>query len=451
MHKIQFILLLAFMLGLNSCGVYNKYQRPELASDEWTAPSEEPQDSLPQWQTLFTDAHLKELIELGLESNTNLNTALHNIERAQIALRVSRLAYAPSLGVGAQGTISSFDQGKATQGYQLALNSSWEIDVFGKLYNAKQAKKAGLEGSKAYAAAVRTQLISTVACSYYALVNLDGQINITKRTLLNWKDYLRVMTALKNAGMTNQAAVSQAEANILAAENTLLALEQQVVVAQNSLNALLKRGNEPIERVSMDQVVVEKTAIAAIPLTAIRRRPDVESAEYAVAAGHYNVNGARAAMYPSLSLSGSAGWTNQAGAYIMNPGALIANAIGNLAQPIFNKGLNRAQLQLAKLDYEDALLQLEQTIINAGVEVNNALAAVQSAEAKLNNREKQIDALSQAVITTQKLMEHSNTSYLEVLTAQQGLLQAQLTECNEWLEYNQQIVKLFHALGGGVN
>lgn len=398
---------------------------------------------------LFTDPQLQALIEKGLENNTDLRTAHLRVQEAEAALMTSRLAYLPALNLTPQGTISSFDGSKAAKSYQLAASASWEIDIFGRLTNAKRSAQAALEQTKSYKQAVRTQLIATIANSYYTLLLLDKQLVISERTASLWKENVQAMQALKKAGLANEAAVSQSEANSLSVEASLLTLRQQINEMENSLSNLLGEVPQRVERGNLDRQEFPETLSTGVPLALLGNRPDVRQAEYSLAQAFYTTNGARSAFYPNINLSGVAGWTNSGGGIIANPGGLLLQAIGSLTQPLFNKGANIAQLKIAKAQQEEASLAFQQSILNAGSEVNNALTQWQTARGRITLADRQIVSLQKAVKSTQLLMDHGNITYLEVLTAQQSLLQAELSQAADRFDEIQGVINLYHALGGG--
>ena len=180
-------------------------------------------------------------------------------------------------------------------------------------------------------------------------------------------------------------------------------------------------------------------------------RPDVRSAERSLEAAFYGTNKARSAFYPSITLSGSAGWTNSAGVMILNPGKFLASAVGSLTQPLFNRGQVVAQYRIASAQQEEAALGFQQTLLNAGSEVNDALTAYQTSQGKKLLLDKQVASLQTALRSTSLLMEHGNTTYLEVLTARQTLLSAQLSQTANHFTEIQSLINLFQALGGGQN
>lgn len=451
-YKNTFLLTVA-AFSLSGCGIYTSYKPatdvPENLYREEVAETDTSGIGALAWQELFTDPQLQALIEEGLENNTDLRTAHLRVQEAEAALMTSRLAYLPALSLTPQGTISSFDGSKASKSYQLPVSASWEIDIFGKLTNAKRSAKAALEETKSYRQAVRTQLISTIANTYYTLLLLDKQLAISERTAALWQENVRAMYAMKKAGLSNEAAVSQAEANCLSVEASLLTLRQQINEAENSLSTVLGKTPQAIERGTLDNQAFPQTLTTGIPLDLLKNRPDVQQAEYALAQAFYGVNKARSSFYPNITLSGSVGWTNSGGGIISNPGALLLQAIGSLTQPLFNKGANIANLKIAKAQQEEATLAFHQSLLNAGSEVNNALKQWQTARARIMLGEKQVASLQTAVKSTQLLMDHGTTTYLEVLTAQQSLLQAQLSLEADRFDEIQGVISLYHAVGGG--
>ena len=436
--KIKLITLSVSCLLLSSCGIYTTYERPsdintdglygQDLNEEAVAVDTASIASL-SWRELFTDSHLQTLIEHALQSNTDLLSAQQRITP--------------------QGGVSSFDKSKGSWTYTGIASASWEIDIFGKLTNAKRRSKALYLQSLEYEQADSTSLIANVANLYYTLLMLDEQYRISEETAVNWRESVRTMRAMMAAGMTNEASVSQSEANCRQVEASLLDLKQQIKEVENSLSILLGEVPGGIERGHLAGQDFPEDLTVGVPLQLLSRRPDVKSAELSLASAFYSTNAARSAFYPSITLSGTAGWTNSAGNMIINPGKLLLSAVGALTQPLFNKGLNIAQLKIAKAQQEEAKLAFQQALLNAGSEVNNALTQVQTARGKTELRTGQITSLENAVRSTQLLMQHGTSTYLEVLTAQQSLLSAQLTQVADRFDEIQGIINLYQALGGG--
>ena len=401
------------------------------------------------WKELFTDTVLQQLIEKGIANNTDLNIARLKVREAEALLTSSKLAYLPSVSLTPQGTIKSIEGNSPTKTYNLAASADWELDIFGRLTNAKREAKAVLEQSQAYKQAVQTQLIATIANSYYTLLMLDKQLDISKRTAEIWAENLRVMKALKKAGQTTEMAVAQIEASKLSVDASLLSLEQQITEVENSLSSLLGVVSQRIDRSTLDMQSFPDTLSVGVPLQLLQRRPDVRQSEAALAESFYTTNRAYSAFYPAITLSGSAGWTNAAGAIISNPGEWLFSAVGSLVQPLFNRGQNIANLKVAKARQEEALLTFRQTLLNAGTEVNDALLQWQVARRRLDLDRQQIISLQSAVRSSELLMRHSSQNYLEVLTARQTLLDAELSAVSDRFEEIQGVINLYHALGGG--
>ena len=456
--KIKLITLSVSCLLLSSCGIYTTYERPsdintdglygQDLNEEAVAVDTASIASL-SWRELFTDSHLPTLIEHALQSNTDLLSAQQRIKEAEATLSSAKLAYLPSFMLTPQGGVSSFDKSKGSWTYTGIASVSWEIDIFGKLTNAKRRSKALYLQSLEYEQAVSTSLIANVANLYYTLLMLDEQYRISEETAVNWRESVRAMRAMMAAGMTNEASVSQSEANCRQVEASLLDLKQQIKEVENSLSILLGKVPGGIERGHLAGQDFPEELTVGVPLQLLSRRPDVKSAELSLASAFYSTNAARSAFYPSITLSGTAGWTNSAGNMIINPGKLLLSAVGALTQPLFNKGLNIAQLKISKAQQEEAKLAFQQALLNAGSEVNNALTQVQTARGKTELRTGQITSLENAVRSTQLLMQHGTSTYLEVLTAQQSLLSAQLTQVADRFDEIQGIINLYQALGGG--
>lgn len=438
---------------LSSCGIYTKYQPAETTPDnlygEEVAVDDTTNFGNVNWRELFTDPQLQALIEQGLQNNTDLRSAQLQIEEAEAALMSAKLAFLPSFALSPQGTISSFDGGKATKTYTLPVTASWELDIFGRLRNAKQQTKALYAQSKDYQQAVRTQLIAGIANVYYTLLMLDEQLAISQQTEEAWKETVASTRALMDAGLANEAATSQMEAAYYSVQTSILDLKEQINQVENSLALLLAETPRRYERGKLaDQRLPEDVAVG-VPMQMLSNRPDVRAAERSLEQAFYATNQARAAFYPSIVLSGSAGWTNSAGSMIVNPGKFLASAVGSLTQPLFNKGQIMAQYRIAKAQQEEASLSFQQALLNAGSEVNDALVACQTSKAKTLLFEKQIQSLEKALESTSLLMEHGTTTYLEVLTARQSLLSAQLSQTANRFTEIQSVINLYQALGGG--
>lgn len=452
MKRIGIFIALSCLLG--GCGVYNKYSRPELDVDidslyrTQTSTGDTASIASLSWRELFTDPDLQKLISAGLEHNIDLDIARLQVEEAQATLTNARLSYLPSLSLTPQASASR-SNGETLTTYNLGGAAGWEVDIFGKTTNAKRGAAAAFEQRQAYEQAVRTQLVATIAESYYTLLMLDEQLAISGQTLANWDATIETLEALVEAGKVNDVAVRQAQASRTALEASMLTIRKSVSETENSLCSLLKEPSHTVVRGSLDGQGFPDTLSTGLPLRLLSNRPDVRQAEAALAEAFYATNAARSAFYPSLTLSGTLGWTNSGGGAVVDPGQWISNAAAQLTAPLFNKGANVANLKIAKARQQEAALAFEQSLLNAGNEVNNALTEWQTADSRIRLDERQVQDLDAATEKTRLLVRYTSANYLEVLTAQQSLLSARLTLAQDRIAKIQGIIHLYHALGGG--
>ena len=451
------IFILSVVPLLSSCGIYTNYHQQEtlpdnLFGEEVSIDTTKVSLGEMSWKNLFADEQLQTLIEKGLQNNTDLQSARLRVKQAEATMLSAKLALLPSFALAPQGTISSFDKHEAVETYNLPLTASWQFSLFGgDVRNAKKQAQALLEQSRDYEQAVQTQLIAGIANIYFTLQMLDAQLGISEETERSWGESVKSTRALMNAGMANEAAVSQMEAAHLGVQSSVLDLKEQINQVENSLSLLLAEPVHRIDRTSWREsslICAEQLSIG-LPVQLLANRPDVRAAERALESAFYATNVARSAFYPSVTLSGSAGWTNSAGGAIVNPGKFLASAVGSLTQPLFAQGRIVGQYKIAKAQQEQASLAFQQALLNAGAEVNEALMACQTSKDKSALFDKQVLALQKAYHSTSLLMKHGSTTYLEVLTAQQSLLNAQLQQTANWFKQNQNLVNLYQALGGG--
>ena len=450
MKKTTIFILSTLML--TGCATYSRYHRAGIRTENlyWNLSVDIDTTNIASmsWREMFTDRELQSLIEAGLEQNTDLNVARLRVEAAEAALMTAKLSYLPSLGINAEGGGSRYD-GATAKTYNVGATASWELDIFGKFTAAKRGAVVAWQGSRDYQQAVQTQLIATIADSYYTLALLDEQMSINNRTLENWRATVRTLEALKKVGKANEAGVLQAKANVMQLESSQLAICKSVSETENALSAILAMPSQPIERSSLDEASFPDTISIGVPLQLLSNRPDVRQAEMELAQAFYATHVARSAFYPNITLSGTLGWTNNGGGAITNPGQWLFNAIGSLTQPLFNRGTNIANLKIAQTKQEEAKLLFQQSLLNAGKEVNDALTTWQTAKSQYEINTRQVETLREAVRKTELLMSHSSTSYLEVLTTQQSLLSAEQAQAQDRFGEIQGIINLYHALGGG--
>ncbi|MGN0213560.1 MAG: TolC family protein [Muribaculaceae bacterium] len=456
MKKIFLVVPLLASL-ISSCGIYSKYEKidavPEGLYSEEATSHLVALDSVGlggmSWRELFTDTHLQNLIEQALAQNTDLLSAEQRIVEAKATLKAAKLAYLPSFALAPQGSVSSFDGNKATQAYQLPLTASWEIDVFGKLRNAKKQSEALLAQSEDYRQAVQSQVVALVANNYYTLLMLDEQLAISRNTAESWQNTVETTSALVEAGMSTDIALQQMKASLAGVRASIVEIEAQIISVELAMAKLLCQTPHHIERGTLAEQSFPEVLSVGVPMSLLSIRPDVRAAERSLEQAFYATNAARSAFYPSITLSGSAGWTNQAGSMIVNPGKFLASAVGQLTQPLFARGQLNAQLTIAKAQAQEAQLQFQQTLLNAGIEVNDALTQYQACKKKSELYDQQVEALQRAYDGTMLTMENGNTTYLEVLNAQQTLLNGQLQQAANRIATIQGVISVYNALGGG--
>lgn len=440
MKKIIYIALCT--LFLSSCNIYRKFEQPEMnIADSYRNPDETISSDTAsiaflEWTEIYTDPNLQTLINYALENNTDLLIAIEKVNEAKAALMSSKLAFFPSVGLSFPTNLS-YSSGNTIVSYDASVTASWEIDLFGKLLNSKRKAQVVMLQNQEYQQAVRTQLIATIADYYFNLLALDKQLNIYLVTEQSWAVSVETIKAMKEGGMTTEAAVAQYEAYHASIAAAIPEIKAAIKKQENALSALLGNYPETITRGKLDDQKLDFDIQAGIPMQLLANRPDVKNAEHNLAAMYYNTNVARSSFYPSIVIDGSLGWN------------IAINAVASITQPIFYRGANKARLEIAKAQEEEARLQFKQALIDASMEVSNALITYDSELKKELARDVQIVSLYNAVEYTNELLKLGTSTYLEVLDAQQSLLSALISKTEDQLNKLNAISSLYHALGGG--
>lgn len=448
----KYIAIFVLMMGVGGCGLYSSFERPNVSNLDvlYDADTTNVRLASISWREFFTDTLLQKYIERGLEYNIDMRIARLNIVQAEASLEAARYAFLPSVNASLQATMNVGGGEKGALGYSLVPTASWDLDLFGSKRNAERKAQVALEHSKLVEQAVQSKLIATIANSYYTLLMLDEQLKTSQNTRDTWEENIRTLSALKSAGKATEAAVQQARASKLGVDSSIHTLEQQIVEQEEALASLMGVLPFEIKRgILADQTFPEEWSIG-VPMELVSQRPDILQAEANLATKFYAVGEAKAAFYPSITLTGSTGWINAAGEIITDPGDFIFKIVGGVVQPIFARGVNKARVKQATAQHEAALLQYRQALLNAGADVNNALKMIQASKERYLIDLAQIEALEDAVWNTQLLMKYGSASYLEVLTAQQNLLRAELAESTDRFSEIQGMINLYYALGGGV-
>ena len=400
------------------------------------------------WREFFTDPLLQQLIDTALVRNTDINSARIAIQQSEAALAAAKQGFFPTVSFSPSASISSFGGSSPAKTYNLPLQVNWDIDAFGSIRNQKRKSESVLLQAQVAEQAVRANIISAVAQQYNMLLLLDQQLEILMATDSLWNISLETQKILWENGKSYSTAVNQMEASYLDVKTSIVGTRRNIRQVENALCRLLAMTPQPIPRSRLGLYALPRRFETGVPALLLRNRPDIKLADLAMEEAFYDTQIARAAFYPSISLQGLAGWTNSAGGAVVNPGKILLNAVASLTQPIYAQGKLKANLKINQLEQENLMNQYVQTVIDAGSEVNEALADCQAAVEKHGYYHRQVEVLKSAYVGTHELMDNGKASYLEVITAQETLLNAQLNEAVNMYNGTQGIIALYIALGG---
>ena len=460
MKKICIILTVSVMcVAFTGCGIYKKYtSQSQVASDIYgttedvTAAQNDKSIAELSWRDFFTDPLLRQLIDTALARNTDMQSARINVEKAQAALKAAKLAYCPSISFAPSGSVSSAvgsnGASPAAWVYNVPLQLDWNIGFAGSVTVNKRKSNAVLLQAEAQREVVQTNIISMVAQQYSMLQILDRQLEILLSTDSLWDKSLETQHVLWENGKSYSTAVNQMESSNLNVKTQIVDVRRNIRQVENAICRLLAIAPQTIARNPWGSYTLPERFSTGVPAQLLTNRPDIRLADHQLEEAFYNTAAARAAFYPSISLQGLIGWTNNIGT-IVNPGQLLLQAAASLMQPIFSRGKLKANLKVSKFTQEDMLNKYVQTVINAGNQVNEALADCQAAKEKDAFYKRQVTVLQDAYTGTHELMDNGKASYLEVLTAQESLLAAQLNEAMNLYNGSQAVIALYIALGGG--
>ena len=449
-----FHILIALCLLFSACNIYKKYTPQSSVpsdlygtSDEISQLSSEPSMAEMSWREFFTDPLLQQLIDSAIVHNTDIQSARLAVEKAQAALLAAKLGYLPSLTFAPSGSVSSAGGSPAVWTYDVPLQLNWNVEIFGTITTNKRKAKAMLLQAEAQNDAVRANVIATVAQQYNMLQLLDRQLEILTLTDSLWGVSLETQRILCENGKAYSTAVDQMESSTLNVKMQIVDIRRSIRQVENSISRLLAMTPHSIARSSWGSYELPQRIGTGVPASLLAYRADIRVADHRLEEAFYNTAAARAAFYPALSLQGVLGWTNNIG-QIVNPGQLLLSAAASLLQPVFSQGKLISNLKISKRTQEDMLNQYVQTVINAGNQVNEALADCQTSKEKDAYYKRQVKVLQNAFFGTHELMDNGKANYLEVLTAQESLLNAQLNEATNLYNGTQSLIALYIALGG---
>lgn len=441
---------------LSSCHIYNKFHMPDdtpLTKEYVDAKAADTDPSTfgnLRWEQVFTDPLLQDFINRALENNTNLENARLNVDVARANMLGARLSYLPSVVINANGAGASYAKSDMNWTYTIPMAISWEVDVFGKILNNKRSAETAVRLQEDYQQAVRSQIITGVASCYYSIVTLNAQLELSRETAEIWKQSVQIMKDYKEAGRVNEAAVVQSQAQYWSILSSITDLESALVQANNSMSLLLNEMPQDWGIPSTAKMEMPRILRDGVPMRELAARPDVRAAEESLAVAYYATNSARAAFYPSITLSSNGGYTNLLGSFVKNPGDWFIQLAGQLTAPLFMRGQNIARLKGAKAQQEQAMNNFEYALLTAAGEVNNYYVALEHNTEKTAYLAEQVKNLQTAVEATNLLLAYDGkTTYLEVLTAQSSLLSAQMNLLGTELNRTQAVINLYQSLGGG--
>lgn len=444
---------------VSSCGLYNKYERPDVnvmglvrdtasVADTLAVSDTASFGNLP-WRSVFTDPQLQTLIETGLAHNTDLLNAALNVKMIESQLISAKLAFLPAVTFSPQGALSSWNGQKPSKTYQLPVTASWSVDIFGKLLSVKRGAQMQLLGMRDYQTAVKTSVISGIANMYYTLLMLDRQQEIVEEMAGLTKETWDMMKLQMQLGRARSTSVQSAEAGYYQVMAQAADIKRQIRETENSLSLLLGQPGQAIARGRLEDQSLPSEFSTGVALQLLNNRADVHYAEMQLAACFHDVQTARSRFYPGITISGTGAFTNSSGAGIVNPGKWLLSAVGSLTQPIFQNGVLIAGLKVAKAKEEQAYNNWQNAIFKAGNEVSNALVAYNSSAEKAGYEAKQVELYKKTVEDTKQLYTSSGATYLEVISAQSNLLNAEISKVTDELYKMQAVVSLYTALGGG--
>lgn len=463
-RKIIYSIGFVGLLSLQSCFVAKDYKQPniveETVDEDAYRTDKIATDSLSMaelsWKDLFKDPVLQDYINEGLNNNLDIRIALQQINAAESYLKQGKAGYFPTLGANAEGMHQQFSKNtpngamqSSMDQFELSAGLSWEADIWGKIRSGKRASEAGYLQSLAAHQAVKSKLVSAIASTYYQLLTLDKQIEVTEKTLKTRRNSLETTQALKDAGRVTQVAVKQTEAQVYNAEGLLVDLKANTKLLENTLSILLGSGPREIVRSEMDTEAIDSPLQVGVPSQLLSNRPDLRAAEYGLMAAFEQTNIARSQFYPSLTINANGGLQSTEIKDLFNANSLFAGVIGGLAQPILNGRRIRTQHEVAQAEQESAKLNFMYTFLNASKEVSDAMYAIEAADEKMSIKEKEHDALADAVEYSQELLNYGLADYLEVLRAEENALYTNIDLIETQNAKLQSIIELYRALGGG--
>lgn len=460
---------LTLALILNACKVSKDIETPKDAiPDTFRSETNLGTTSVAEteWRTFFSDETLQTLIDSALVKNNDLLVARQNIEIARLQLSQAKWGNVPTLNlqVSASSTnpsgnslnglsLSQFVGQNHINDFTAAATLGWEADIWGKIKNRKKAALAQYLQSAEANNALRTIVVANVAKGFYNLLMLDAQLEVARKNLALNQRTLEMINLRYESGQVTSLAQQQAEAQRLVATQLIPFLEQQIAIQENALSVLTGRFPNAVERnVLLSQLSVSDKLDAGVPSQMVALRPDVKSAEYYLQEANARTGAAKAELYPSLTITASGGVNAfEASNWFTMPASLFGSVAGGLTQPLLNGKRLRTQYEVSKAEREKAVIGFRQSVLVAVAEVSNALVSIEKLKLQYDASDNRRLQLEKAVTNADMLFKSGMANYLEVITAQDNLLQAELGVLVQKKARLDAAVDLYRALGGGWN
>lgn len=460
MKKLHIYIMCISAVVMTSCkSLYAPYERPDVNTTGLFRDVTSATDTLVTndttsfgnlaWRDVFTDPLLQQHIQTALDNNPDLLNAALNVQMSEAMLKSAKLAFLPQFTFAPNGTIASWDGNSPTKTYQLPIAAQWNVDLFGNLLSQKRSAQVALLATKDYQTVVKCNIISAVANMYYTLLMLDRQLELLGDMTVLTQDTWDLMKLQMQLGRARSTSVQSAESNYYSVQTQSVEMKRQIREVENSLSLIMGQPAQTIARGKLADQSLPSNFSTGIGIQLLANRADVHAAEMQLAQCFYGIETARSRFYPSLTISPSGTFTNSGGMGIVNPGKWLLSAVGSLVQPIFMKGQLTAGLRVAEAQYQQAYNTWQNAVLTAGSEVSNALVQYNSSDEKSKLEAHQIEVLEKNVNDTKLLFSSSGSSYLEIITAQQTLLNAQLSKVADDFAKMQAVVNLYQALGGG--
>ncbi|MFV0230746.1 efflux transporter outer membrane subunit [Empedobacter falsenii] len=460
---LNITLIAAGLFAVQSCFVAKDYNRPEAVVNEANfrtdvIAKDSANVATVSWKQIFTDSQLQALINQGLQNNLDIRSALQNIAVAEAYAKQGKAGYLPTLSVGPKYSFTESSKNtpfgammtdRSQNQYELSGNLSWEADIWGKIRSNQRASAATYLQTIEAHKAVKTQIVASIANAYYNLLALDEQKRILDKTLINREQSLETTKALKEAGSVTEVAVNQTEAQLYSVKSMLVDVENGIKLNENVMSILLGTNPQSINRTNLASQQVNQTLSVGVPAQLLENRPDIKAAEFGLMNAFENVNIANANFYPSLTISATGGVQGIDIDKLFNAQSLFASVIGGLTQPLLQQRRLRTQKEVALANQENALINYKSKILNASKEVSDALYTYDAATKKVEYKQKEYQLYNQAITYSEELLNYGMANYLEVITARDNGLNAELNVVDAKLTSLSSMVELYRAVGGG--